>query len=105
MSQTYILFKKVPKVVAPKNSLGGWIIFGGEEVIPMSPEENKNTTPAEEIYEFVCESHDPAIIAKAVRAAPLEKYFLFEGTIKPIKVAIPVFVDGKNLDNLNDEWA
>lgn len=54
--------------------------------------------------EFVCEVDSPEAVTAAVRKAPLEKYVLFRGEMMTVEVAMPVFVDGKNLDTLEAEW-
>lgn len=68
------------------------VVIGGDRETP------------KDALEFVCHVKSPQEVAAAVRKAPLDEYVLFRGEMMAVKVAIPVFVDGKNLETLSAEW-
>ena len=101
----YALFRHVTQRPAPSSralfeALMREAQIPSEEWKCLQPEELK----AEKRLEFVCMAETPADVAAEVRKAPLEDYVLFSGEFAPVKVAMPVFVDGKNIDTMSAEW-
>lgn len=110
---TYTLFRKITadelRSRASSNALT--ISFGNFFTTPKEPwqlsdEDSSDNGKSRETdaFEFICHVKSPKEIAAAVRRAPLHSYVLFQGIMSEVKVAMPVFVDGKSLDTLNAEW-
>ena len=106
MSVQYVLFRvavheKSPTIVG----LISWGNFFTEDVGEEWKNEQHGDAKKTETLEFVCKVSSPRDVAKEVRKSPLDRYVLFRGEISPIKIAMPVFVGGKNLDTFDKEWA
>lgn len=56
-----------------------------------------------DMFCFVTEVKTPKDLADAVREDPLARWVLFKGQMVEVSVAIPVFVDGRNIEKCN-EW-
>lgn len=67
-------------------------------------EDAKEEEKPEEVFVFVGFVDSPKDVAALVRKAPLKKYVLFRGEFAEVKIAMPVFVDGKSLDTMAEEW-
>lgn len=59
--------------------------------------------PAKQLV-FISMVSCPAEVAKLIRKSPNEEYVILRGQMHAVKVAMPVFMDGRNLDTLNAEW-
>ena len=67
-------------------------------------DEEKKDEKDEYTLSFVAAVKTPKDVAEIVRKDPLSKFVLFHGEMQEIKVAIPVFANGKNLQTLDSEW-
>lgn len=93
----YVLFRRVKKT-DPSCFIFSFGHIDGEEW-------NKTGKAVpEEILEFVGKVTSLKAVAALVRRDPLHPYVLFEGKMTEIKVAIPVFMNGKSLDTMGAEW-
>lgn len=101
----YTLFRKTVRKPKENRRDPFWSLFKpekqGEEWKDGGAEEEKPV----EILEYVGTVESPKQIAELVRKAPLEKYVLFRGEMVEVQVAVPVFVEGKSLDSMEDEWS
>ena len=71
-------------------------------------QQSENATEPEKpkkVLSFVAMAATPAEIAAQVRKAPLEEYVVMRGHMHKVQVALPVFMDGRNLDTLSAEWS
>ena len=53
---------------------------------------------------FVAFVSSPSDVIAEIRKNPTRRYVLMTGTVEAVQVAMPVFVGGKNLATLNQEW-
>jgi hypothetical protein len=97
----YVLLKKVQKEQQKTESIYSVMGFG-PMVVP--GEEWKSEDGKKEEIVFVALVEKPAQVLKLVRKNPTDKYLLFYGEVEELTVAMPVFMGGKNLAQLNSEW-
>ena len=92
-----LFFKRVKQTKAP-----GMNLF---EAMCAIDNENWKRTDNElpEILVFVAEVKNAKELAALVRKSPLDKFVLVKGQMVEIKVAIPVLIDGRNVET-QDEW-
>jgi len=98
----YFLFKKTTKQERRQVSFMSAFVF--REPDEKWKESEKDPAEPKECLKFICAVNSPKEVAAIVRKDPLEKYVLFSGQMTEIKVAIPVFADGKALDSMSEEW-
>lgn len=87
------LFKKVKPV---KNTSPFASLFQDDKI--------KDETEEKELLSFVGEVKNGKELANMIRQDPLGKYLLFKGQMVDIKISIPVFIDGKNVETTDSEW-
>lgn len=105
MKHALFSIEEKPKEESPDPFLS---LFGGPRRLPEGEqwkEDEKVKAKVEEVFVFQGFVEAPKEVAELVRRAPLKKYVLFRGEFSEIRVAMPVFVDGKSLDTLDAEWA
>lgn len=110
MEKQYLLFKmeKVPKNVPVRYGfiipfLPGSRNTEGEEW--KDEEEDEPEQVAQQSYLcFLSKLKKPTDIIEWVEKDPRGQYYIFEGVMQPVQVAMPVFIGGKNLTTMEDEW-
>lgn len=109
----YILFEEVR--VRRTSERGGFVFHGAITFAEMmrrsesgedwKPDDEDDECSGEKRLEFVGIVESPKDLAELVRRKPLSNYVLFQGDVHSIQISMPVFVDGKNLDTFEAEWA
>lgn len=100
---SYTLFKWTIPQRERKSNPFGLITFGGFGEDWKEEKPVIETDASKETLEFVCHVKSPKDVAKQVRKDPTQRYVLFHGEMLDVKIAMPVFVDGKNLDTFESE--
>lgn len=104
----YALFKEVE---FEKESAGEYLTFASVAYLMRPPpvegeewKEEDGEKPKTKLV-FVAMLDSPKDIVKHVQKNPKAKFVVLEGEFKRITVAMPVFIEGKNVSTMDREWS
>lgn len=102
----YILFRRSlvsTSIDCPAMDWHSWNDLGDSFKVYSSLPAEPVAAETREKLEFIAQVQSPKEVAAIVRRDPTQKYVLFHGEMKNVEIAMPVFVDGKNLDTFERE--